>query len=172
MSIYILKLKGGNYWVGHTIYRIKGIAQFKDSCEWTILHSPLSILKIFDGKKSLVDKEVKNLMAIEGIQHVRGGSYSSPALDDSVIYSLREELFGNADKTCFLCGHKGHFLQDCPDDDSDDSDDSGDTISEFFGSAEPSPALLPRPSAPVNLPPAFELDLSFIESESDESNSR
>ena len=106
-------------------------------------------------------------MVIEGIQHVRGGSFSTPVLAEHVIHSLREELFGNADKTCFLCGQKGHFLQDCPD---DDSDDSGDTVSEFFSSTEPSPALMPRPSAPINLPPAFELDLSSIESETDDSN--
>jgi hypothetical protein len=164
MSIYILKLQGGNYWVGHTSYKIKGIHQFNHSSAWIIMHEPLSIYKIFGGKKNLVDKEVKDLMITEGIQHVRGGSYSSPVLNDSVIYDLREELFGNADKTCFLCGCKGHFLQDCPD---DDSDDSGDTISEFFDSTEPSPALMPRPAAPLNLPPAFELELSAIESEED-----
>ena len=166
MSIYVLKLQGGNYWVGHTNYRIKGIQQFVNSSEWTILHTPISICKILDGKKNLVDKEVKDLMITEGIQHVRGGSYSSPSLDESVIWSLREELFGNADKTCFLCGCKGHFLQDCPD---DDSDDSGDTISEFFDSTEPSPALMPRPAAPLNFPPAFELNLSAIDSASDDS---
>lgn len=166
MSIYVLKLQGGNYWVGHTNYRIKGIYQFKDCSAWIQIHYPLSIYKIYEGNKSLVDKEVKDLMTLEGIQHVRGGSYSSPSLDDSIIHSLRNELFGNADKTCFLCGGKGHFLQDCPD---DDSDDSGDTISEFFDSTEPSPALLPRPSAPVNLPPAFELNLSAIDSASDDS---
>jgi len=164
MSIYVLKLKGGNYWVGHTNYKIKGIHQFKGCSAWTIMYEPISIHKIFAGKKNLVDKEVKELMTTEGIQHVRGGSYSSTLLDESVVWSLREELFGNADKTCFLCGGKGHFLQDCPD---EDSDDSGDTISEFFDSTEPSPALIPRPSAPLNFPPAFELELSAIDSADD-----
>jgi hypothetical protein len=108
----------------------------------------------------------KDYMKKYGVENVRGGSYSSPSLDESIIYILREELFCNADKTCFLCGCKGHYMQDCPD---DDSDDSGDTISEFFDSTEPSPALMPRPAAPLNFPPAFELNLSAINSESDDS---
>ena len=57
MSIYVLKLKGGNYWVGHTNYKIKGIHQFKGCSAWTILYEPISIHKIFAGKKNLVDKE-------------------------------------------------------------------------------------------------------------------
>ena len=109
--------------------------------DWVKHYEPESIYKIIPARKYRLDTEVKEMMVEFGIDNVRGGTWSEFILPNTVVQTLRSELFGDSDIVCFLCRKVGHYVQDCPD------DDSGDTVSEFFGpTAEPSPAL--RPATP------------------------
>ena len=147
MSVYVLKLENQKYWVGYTSETIQRIKQFVGLNEWISVNKPISFYKIFSARKYRLDNEVKELMAEFGIENVRGGSWSNSILPSSVVRELRMEISGDTEKVCFLCHKMGHFLQDCPEDNSDDS------ISEFFGStAEPSPAIRPRPRS-LNVSP-------------------
>jgi hypothetical protein len=147
MSIYILRLQQGKYWVGYTTEPICNIKAFRDLNDWILAYNPESIYKIIPAKAYRLDYEVKELMGSAGINNVRGGSWSDSILPATVIRSLTTEIFGNPDKICFMCRKQGHYVQDCPD------DDSGDSISEFFGSTtEPSPALRPLTPYPSSIP--------------------
>ena len=147
MSIYILRLQQGKYWVGYTTEPICNIKAFIGLNDWILAYKPESIYKIIPAKAYRLDYEVKELMADAGIDNVRGGSWSDSVLPTSVIRTLTTEIIGNPDKICFMCQKQGHYVQDCPE------DDSGDSISEFFGSTtEPSPALRPFTPYPSSIP--------------------
>jgi len=147
MSIYILRLQQGKYWVGYTTEPICSIKAFKGLNDWVLAYKPESIYKIIPAKAYRLDYEVKELMADAGIDNVRGGSWSDLVLPATVIRSLTTEIIGNPDKICFMCQKQGHYVQDCPE------DDSGDTISEFFGpTTEPSPVLRPLTPYPSSIP--------------------
>jgi hypothetical protein len=147
MSIYILRLQQGKYWVGYTTEPICSIKTFRDLNDWVVTYKPKSIYKIIPAKAYRLDYEVKELMADAGIDNVRGGSWSDLVLPATVIRSLTTEIIGNPDKICFMCQKQGHYVQDCPE------DDSGDTISEFFGpTTEPSPVLRPLTPYPSSIP--------------------
>jgi len=147
MSIYILRLQKGKYWVGYTTEPICSIKAFRGLNDWVVTYKPESIYKIIPAKAYRLDYEVKELMADAGIDNVRGGSWSDSVLPTTVIRTLTTEIIGNPDKICFMCQKQGHYVQDCPE------DDSGDTISEFFGpTTEPSPVLRPLTPYPSSIP--------------------
>ena len=140
MSIYILKLNEGKFWVGFTIEPILRVRQFKDVSEWVEKYGIERIYMVVPARIYQLDHEVKDLMVQMGIDNVRGGTWSEKYLPDAVKRTLQSELFGS-ENTCTMCGQPGHYMQDC-------SDDSGDSVSEFFGPTnEPSPAL--RPANPI-----------------------
>jgi hypothetical protein len=140
MSVYILKLREGKFWVGFTVEPIRKVRQFNAISEWTIQYGIDSIYTVVPARIYQLDHEVKDLMVQMGIDNVRGGTWSETHLPDAVKRTLQMELFGEQD-TCTMCGKVGHYMQDC-------SDDSGDSVSEFFGPTnEPSPAL--RPANPI-----------------------
>ena len=141
MSIYVLRLERSKFWVGYTNDPVQRLKQFSGLNEWILTYKPESIYKIIPARKYRLDTEVKEMMVEFGIENVRGGSWSESILLNTVIKTLRSELFGDSDIICFMCRKVGHYVQDCPE------DDSGDSISEFFGpTTEPSPAL--RPATP------------------------
>ena len=141
MSIYVLRLERSKFWVGYTNDPVQRLKQFSGLNEWILTYKPESIYKIIPARKYRLDTEVKEMMVEFGIENVRGGSWSESILPNTVIKTLRSELFGDSDIICFMCRKVGHYVQDCPE------DDSGDSISEFFGpTTEPSPAL--RPTTP------------------------
>ena len=136
MSIYVLRLERSKFWVGYTNDPVQRLKQFSGLNEWILTYKPESIYKIIPARKYRLDTEVKEMMVEFGIENVRGGSWSESILPNTVIKTLRSELFGDSDIICFMCRKVGHYVQDCPE------DDSGDSISEFFGpTTEPSPAL-------------------------------
>ncbi len=141
MSIYVLRLERSKFWVGYTNDPVQRLKQFTGLNEWILTYKPESIYKIIPARKYRLDTEVKEMMVEFGIENVRGGTWSESILPNTVIHTLRSELFGDSDIICFMCRKVGHYVQDCPE------DDSGDSISEFFGpTTEPSPAL--RPATP------------------------
>jgi len=114
-NIYVLKLEGGNYYVGKSddvIERFKQHIDGKGSA-WTKKHRPLSLVEFRDNVSPLTEDMVtKQYMAKHGIDKVRGGSYVTEELDEFQRESIQKELWNAAD-CCTQCGHKGHFVAQC-----------------------------------------------------------
>ncbi len=114
-NIYILRLTGGNYYVGKSSdveTRVQEHFTGKGST-WTELHKPLSVEKVIKDVDSFEeDTWVKRYMSQKGIDKVRGGSYSTLTLTPIQVAALNHELKGVTDK-CFGCGKSGHFVADC-----------------------------------------------------------
>jgi predicted GIY-YIG superfamily endonuclease len=114
-SIYILKLQGGNYYVGKTEnfsnryeQHLKGTAS-----AWTKQHKPIGVEKIIEGASDFdEDRYTKEYMAKYGIDRVRGGSYVTKDLDEVQKHSLQKEIWG-AKNCCTNCGRNSHFVKDC-----------------------------------------------------------
>lgn len=115
VTIYVLKLKGGKYYVGKT-YNIEGRIEqhIKGSgSAWTNAYPVENVLKVIKNCDEFdEDKYVKKYMHIYGIHNVRGGSYSQIALDDEIVRFLEKEI-RTANNECFYCGKNYHFIQDC-----------------------------------------------------------
>lgn len=116
--IYLLYLRGGNYYVGYTTNPRRRFSQHQageknGGATWSSLHKPLcmKILKS-DADSFEEDMFVKKIMSEKGIDKVRGGSYSTVRLHDYVKDQLKKEIY-NATGRCFHCGKKGHFLNQC-----------------------------------------------------------
>jgi predicted GIY-YIG superfamily endonuclease len=131
-NIYILKLQGGNYYVGKSADVDRRIADHFNGggSAWTQKHAPVKVVKIIRGASAFdEDRYVKEYMSKYGIDKVRGGTYVSIHLDEIQTQSLQRELRAAAD-ACTKCGRKGHFVADCyartdinGDELSDDDDD-------------------------------------------------
>jgi hypothetical protein len=64
---------------------------------------------------------VKQYMSNYGIENVRGGTYSTIKLTDSVINFLQKEIL-HANNLCFNCGESGHYVNNCNEKLSNDID--------------------------------------------------
>ena len=147
-NVYVLKLQGGNYYVGKSndvIGRFQEHMKGNGSA-WTRKHKPMSIVESRDGVSIFEeDKVTKEYMLKYGIDKVRGGSYVSEKLHDFQVDNLKTEIWGATD-CCTQCGRKGHFVKDCyattdisgnsieyedddeEDDDEDDSEEDDDEV--------------------------------------------
>lgn len=115
LSIYILRLQGGNYYVGKTFDVVKRYQEHLSGqgAQWTRKYKPISLERTIPNASPFdEDKYVKEYMAKYGIDKVRGGSYVSERLDEIQEEALKREIWGAQDK-CTRCGHKGHFVKDC-----------------------------------------------------------
>jgi predicted GIY-YIG superfamily endonuclease len=114
-TIYVLRLKGGKYYVGKTDdvqRRYQEHLNGKGSA-WTREHAPVKLEKTIKGASPFdEDKIVKELMAKHGINNVRGGAYVSVQLDAVQEEALTRELRGATD-CCTTCGRAGHFAARC-----------------------------------------------------------
>ncbi|NBO72687.1 MAG: hypothetical protein EBU66_13100 [Bacteroidetes bacterium] len=114
-NIYVLKLQGGNYYVGKSddvIGRFKEHMNGKGSA-WTRKYKPISIVQSKDGVSAFEeDKMTKEYMSKYGVDKVRGGSYVTEVLSDSQLDTLNTEIWMAKD-CCTQCGRKGHFVKDC-----------------------------------------------------------
>ena len=116
ISVYVLQLEQGKYYVGSTHKTID--EQFSDECSekgspYTQMYHPMSIVSRMENVDvSEEDKQVKRYMVMHGIDNVRGGSYSQIELDLAVKIALAEEI-GLSSNTCLSCGNSGHYTEDC-----------------------------------------------------------
>ena len=121
ICIYVLQLEKGKYYVGKTKnpnFRIKSHFNSNGS-KWTQLYKPLKVLEIKRNCDNYdEDKVTRQYMDKYGIDNVRGGSFVSVKLDNSVINTLQQMEIGTNDK-CFKCGEKGHFAKECKDEDEE-----------------------------------------------------
>jgi len=114
-SIYILKLQGGNYYVGKTENFSQRYQQHLNGTAsvWTKKHRPISVEKIIENASDFdEDRYTKEYMSKYGIEKVRGASYVTKELDEVQEYSLQKELWGAKD-CCTNCGRNNHFVKDC-----------------------------------------------------------
>lgn len=115
--IYILELKDGKYYVGKSNNPDARILDhFKGSGSiWTKKYEPIKIIeKIPDCDDYDEDKYTKIYMDIYGIDNVRGGSYITLILDESIIKELKRSSTATNNR-CLGCDKKGHFIKNCPD---------------------------------------------------------
>lgn len=116
VSIYILKLQQGKYYVGKSnepTIRIDSHFQSMGS-EWTKIYPPESIIEIIsDCDIYDEDKYTIKYMSQYGIENVRGGSFVQIKLEQSTIDHLRKMINGSSNN-CFICGKSGHFAKQCP----------------------------------------------------------
>ena len=114
--IYILKLKNSKYYIGRTNnpnLRIQNHESGSGSA-WTNKYPVKKIIKIISNcHKFDEDKYTKIYMQKYGIENVRGGSYCSVVLSDSMIETLQHEINGATD-CCYKCSEPDHFANNCP----------------------------------------------------------
>jgi len=114
-NIYILRLKGGKYYIGKSDNPMIRYKEHLDGTgsAWTKLHKPIAIDKIVENASNFdEDKYTKEYMAKYGIHNVRGGTYVTTVLDDFEVETLNREIWGAQNK-CTKCGRSGHFVKDC-----------------------------------------------------------
>ena len=114
-NIYVLKLEGGNYYIGksdnvHARYQ-QHVNGFGSS--WTKKHKPVLLEKTIENVSPFEeDKITKEYMFKYGIDKVRGGSYCQIDLSEFHTEALKMEIWGAKD-LCSQCGRSGHFAKDC-----------------------------------------------------------
>jgi len=118
MTFYALKLENNKYYIGKTHRGVDADIRFQEhksgkGSEWTKLYKPIYIVETYVNDSAFEeDVFTKKYMMKYGIEHVRGGSYTKIVLDDWQIKSLEHE-FQSVNNSCFKCGNKGHFANDC-----------------------------------------------------------
>jgi hypothetical protein len=108
VSVYVLKLEQGKYYVGKTHHpQITIDSSSHSNIGWTTLYRPLKIVEIIpDCDSKDVDKYTRLYMDKYGVENVRGGIFVSTELDKATMEHLRRkgirERNGNGWCTCCL----------------------------------------------------------------------
>lgn len=116
ITIYVLKLEKGRYYIGRTDKEEPKdrILQhfFSHGSEFTKKFKPEEILYIIPNCDEFdEDKITKQNMSIHGIEFVRGGSYSMLDLSEEEIELINKEIL-SAKNLCFNCKGK-HRIMNC-----------------------------------------------------------
>jgi predicted GIY-YIG superfamily endonuclease len=114
-NLYVLKLEGGNYYVGKTENLDSRIAQHMDGrgSAWTRKYKPISVIeKIINASHFDEDSKTEEYMSKYGIDKVRGGSYMETNLSDEQKAHLQKKIRAATD-LCIRCGRDGHFIGSC-----------------------------------------------------------
>ena len=113
--IYILLLELNKYYIGKMNNPdIRLDYHFNlDGSEWTKIYKPIKVYEVISNCDSYdEDKYTLKYMEKEGINNVRGGSFSQIELSEEQIKLINQMIKGATDK-CYNCGESGHFIKDC-----------------------------------------------------------
>ena len=79
MSVYVLELEGGRYYIGYTDDVPRRIAEhfLGRGAHWTRTHAPVKVLEVVPGNKELENATTIALMCKYGWRNVRGGMWCS-----------------------------------------------------------------------------------------------
>lgn len=112
---YVLELENKKWYIGRTSNLERRFKQHKSGfgSEWTKIHPVVQIESYIVSKNNFEeDMIVKKYMSNYGIENVRGGTYSTVKLTNSVINFLQKEIL-HANNLCFNCGELGHYVSNC-----------------------------------------------------------
>jgi len=116
VTVYILKLEGGKFYVGKTNGTIKhrlNAHMKSNGSAWTRMFKPVRVISEIPNCDSYdEDKYTIKYMKIYGIDNVRGGSFCEPELSQHNINTIKQMIDGTSDK-CYRCGREGHFVSSC-----------------------------------------------------------
>jgi GIY-YIG catalytic domain/Zinc knuckle len=137
-TIYILKLKGGNYYVGKSDNPAKRFEEHINGrgSAWTRKYPPVKLVRtVMNASPFDEDRYVLEYMEKHGIEKVRGGSYVTEDLNDGQ-YEAAQRMIRAAKDQCTRCGRPGHFVKNChartnADGDTIDGEDSSDEEDEW-----------------------------------------
>jgi hypothetical protein len=94
VSIFVLQLEHGKYYVGSSTDPVKCMEEHKEGLgpRWTQIHKPVSMKQIIPFKQpEEVDFYTKITMRTYGVEHVRGGSWEALYLADSDRHALHND---------------------------------------------------------------------------------
>ena len=114
-NLYVLKLEGGNYYVGKTANLDSRIAQHMDGhgSAWTRKYKPISVVeKVRNVSPFEEDSLTLKYMSTYGVDKVRGGYYVEVVLSEEQKADLNKKIRSATD-ACTRCGRKGHFISKC-----------------------------------------------------------
>ena len=117
LTVYILELSGGKYYVGKsnsvTDQRIKRqLSCSKDSSKWVQIHKPTNRVTVFNNQCDFdEDRITLIMMKLYGIDNVRGGSFSSCSMN-AVTKSMIQEtcIMPQLSFTEYVCMNKSVFV--------------------------------------------------------------
>lgn len=114
MSVYLLKLRDGCWYVGSSKNPEKRYHQHVEGkgAQWTRLHPPVSFEKVSRNAAFEELKQTLCCMRKYGIEKVRGDIFVQNVLPPHQLQVLRELLYANQN-ACFGCGSTTHWIQDC-----------------------------------------------------------
>lgn len=116
--IYILQLQSNKYYIGKTSnpkFRLDSHFNSNGSA-WTKKYRPIKLIKLIPNCDNFdEDKHTLKYMEKYGINNVRGGSFCQIKLTNENKNTIEKMINGASDR-CYICGMKGHFANDCQED--------------------------------------------------------
>ena len=113
--IYVLKCKGGKYYVGRSKNILKRLIEHYNGAgsSYTSKYKAISVERIIENA-SIYDEDryVKEYMYMFGIDNVRGGTYVHDDLSNIQKQFIITEIFA-ANDLCTRCGSADHYAKSC-----------------------------------------------------------
>ena len=117
-ALYVLECEGGKYYVGKSSDPMGAYRRFEKHRQgtgalWTRIHKPVSMTLHPEMSKGDESKYTERLMAVHGIDNVRGSHYVEVELPEEKRRQA-EAAIRCANDLCQGCGEKGHYIAMCP----------------------------------------------------------
>jgi len=122
VNIYVLKLKGGKYYVGKTNHTIQRFNQHQTGggAKWTKKYPMVDLFAFHYGMKDSDENKITiQMMRKYGVKNVRGGSWTKVDMTQNEIDKLeskinkRRTVKRRKSKSCSRCGRSSHTVSSC-----------------------------------------------------------